>query len=332
MFCETDVFARAARFRAPVCTHLETIESRQNDSSSHFPEGPSQAELKTYRHRPAQQTRDFPQGMEETEMSHTEVGQIRCACLLAFTLSFAPEAARAMETGPDITPNLSPSSPTTRDMQIVLRVRRALMKDEMLATQNVGVIVRDGVATLWGPLTSADEIRRALKTAGEVRGVQSVRCELYIAKGTRPLPPVFVLPETTTPDRAAPTDALASAGQETILTRRNRTPSHLPAPDNGPPPTPSRTALLLTPVPIDAAANEPTTVMAARTEGVPAAIDRLQKADARFGQIDAEWRDGTIVLHGKRKDASAAMAFARLLSEVPGVDRVVLHYAKTKEP
>jgi hypothetical protein len=90
--------------------------------------------------------------------------------------------------------------------------------------------------------------------------------------------------------------------------------------------------VLLTPLLPDAPVEEPTTVTAARTEGVSAAIERLQKADARFGQIDTEWRDGTIILRSKRKDAAAVMAFARILSDVPGVERVVLQYAKRPEP
>jgi osmotically-inducible protein OsmY len=262
---------------------------------------------------------------------HVAGGQTRWCVLLAFAPLLAPATTLANETAPDVAPALPSSAPTTRDMQIVLRIRRALRQDEVFGTHNVGVVVRDGVATLWGPLPSGDEIRRALTAVGDVRGVQSVRSELYVAKD--PLPPVFVLPETTTPDRAAPGDALASAGQQTILANRDRWPARLPASDEGPQlPSASASAMLLTPILLDAPLQEPTTVTAARTEGVAAAIDRLQKADARFGQIEAEWRDGTIILHGKRKDAAAAMAFARLLSDVPGVERVVLQYPKKPEP
>lgn len=262
-------------------------------------------------------------------MSKTAGRQMHWCFLFAIALFVAPGIVCATETGPGI----PPSSPTTRDMQIVLRIRRALMTDDILGPQNVGVIVRDGAATLWGPLTSSDEIRRALKSVGEVRGVRSVNNELYVAKDTRPLPPVFVLPETTTPDRAPAADALASARPQTILIKRDGLPNHLPGTEDGPPSPPApRIALLLTPVPVDARVEEPTMVMAARTEGVSAAIDRLQKTDARFGQIDPEWRDGTIILRGKRQDASAAMAFARVLSDVPGVERVVIQYAKRQQP
>jgi hypothetical protein len=90
--------------------------------------------------------------------------------------------------------------------------------------------------------------------------------------------------------------------------------------------------MLLTPIPLDAAAEEPTTVVAARTEGVPAAIERVQKSDARFGQIAVEWHEGTVRLHGNRNDPAAAMAFARLLSDVPGVERIVLQNPKKPQP
>ena len=261
-------------------------------------------------------------------MLHVTCGRLYWCVLVAL---LAPGAAVAAEITPDVAPTFPSSSPSTRDMQVLLRVRRALRTDDVLASHNVGVSVRDGVATLWGPLPSGDYIRRAQAAVGDVRGVRSVRSELYVAK--EPLPPAFILPETTTPDRAPPRDALASASQPTILTKRDRWPALLPAPDERLRPSPATgAAVLLTPLLPDAPVDEPTTVTAARTEGVSAAIERLQKADARFGQIEAEWRAGTIILHGKRKDAAAVMTFARLLSDVPGVERVVLQYAKRPEP
>src|SRR5262249_12700700 len=65
-------------------------------------------------------------------------------------------------------------APSLRDMGLAVHVRGALMEDAELASYNVGVKVRDGVAVLWGPLPSAELQRRALKRAEEVRGVLSV--------------------------------------------------------------------------------------------------------------------------------------------------------------
>jgi osmotically-inducible protein OsmY len=243
--------------------------------------------------------------------------------LCGFVLLVSPALLAAAETGPELAPTNTDAvpPPTARDLTVLLRVRRALMADDEMAPLNVGVSVRDGVATLWGPLTTKDQVRRALKTAADVRGVQSVRNDLYLAKDTRPLPPLFILPDKL-PERLAPTDALVSADRAGVLAKYDRpqsVPTFLPE---------SRCAALLAPVPLDASPEEPTTVTAARAEGVPAAIDRIQKSDARFGQIGVDWRDGTIVLRGNRNDAAAAMSFARMLSDVPGVERVLLQNQK----
>ncbi len=245
--------------------------------------------------------------------------------LALIVILFAAAPVLAEETGPAICPEAAPvlaPAPTTRDMLVLLRVRQALRADDVLAPMNVGVILRNGVATLWGPLASTDEIQRALKTVADVRGVQSVRSELYVARDCRPLPPLFVLPETPTPGRTAPPDTLASAGPTGMLAaleHRLAAPKMLPAPGSN----------LVAPLPANVVPDEPTTVTSARAESVPAAIDRLQKSDARFGQINVDWRDGTILLRGSnRNDGPAVMAFARLLSGVPGVERVVLQNAK----
>jgi osmotically-inducible protein OsmY len=209
--------------------------------------------------------------------------------------------------------------PTARDFQVLIRIRRALMNDDVLAPMNVGIIVRSGVVTLWGPLANEDEINHAIKSVADVRGVQSVKSQLYVSRGARPTPPLFVLPENT-----APVPEPSRPAKETILTLRDKVaaPTALPAPGS---------ARLMSPVAIETGPEAPTTVTAARTEGVPAAIERLQFADARFAQIDVEWRDGTILLRGNRNDAGAVMAFARQLSDVPGVERVVLQSPKRIE-
>ena len=126
------------------------------------------------------------------------------------------------------------------------------------------------------------------------------------------------------PERLAPTDALVSADRGGVLAKYDRA-NHWAGAESGPTFLPqARSAALLAPVPLDAGPEVPTTVTAARTQGVPAAIYRIQKSDARFCQIGVDWHDGTIVLRGNRNDAPAAMAFARNLSDVPGVERVVL--------
>jgi osmotically-inducible protein OsmY len=262
----------------------------------------------------------------EGDMSLSHFYRPLLGALLGLALAVSPRAASATEfvTTAAQPATAIPPSPTARDLQVLLRVRRALAADDEMAPLNVGVSVRDGVATLWGPLLTSDQMRRALKTTADVRGVQAVRNELYLAKDMRPLPPLFILPDKT-PDRLPPTDALVAADRTGMLAKYDRGG---PAKEIGPASLPVRRAALLAPVPLDAGPEEPTTVTTARAESVPAAIDRVQKSDARFGQIGVAWQDGTIVLRGNRNDAAAVMAFARLMSDVPGVERVVLQNAK----
>jgi osmotically-inducible protein OsmY len=243
--------------------------------------------------------------------------------LLGLALLLAPTAVTATETGPDIAPgtDIASAMPTARDLKVLIRIRRVLTNDDVLAPMNVGIIVRSGVVTLWGPLANEDEINHAIKSVADVRGVQSVKSELYVSRGARPMPPLFVLPENTTPAQ----DPSLPPAKETILTLRDRLAPNESVAATLPTPGGAR---LMSPVSIEAGPEAPTTVTAARTEGVTAAIERLQFADARFAQIQVEWRDGTILLRGNRNDAGAAMAFARQLSDVPGVERVVLQSPK----
>ena len=258
-------------------------------------------------------------------MLKTSLRRMGLIRMLAAALFLVPGATLAAETGPDLAPTPTTTSPTARDIQVILRVRRTLMTDDVLGPQNVGIIVRVGVVTLWGPLTSADEIRQAIKAVKDVRGVQSVRSELYVAKDRRPAPPLWVLPDTPTPDRAAPLEP----ERQTVLAKRDRLPTRLPGDKDGPTSLPvPHTASLLAPVPLEAGPEEPTTVTAARSEGVPAAIERLQRGDARFSQIGVDWHDGTILLRSNPNDPAAVMTFARALADVPGVERVVLQTPK----
>src|SRR5688572_24871811 len=72
----------------------------------------------------------------------------------------------------------------TRDVQIALHVRKALMQEPTLARLNLGVSVRRGEATLWGTVPTWDLADRALRIAGKVRGVYFVRNELRVETGS----------------------------------------------------------------------------------------------------------------------------------------------------
>jgi BON domain len=88
-----------------------------------------------------------------------------------------------------------------RDMMLTLQARRALLRDPVLGPLNLGVHIRNRVATLWGPVPSAElgfkaelclrglvevvEVRNDLLVTGEGAAAQTL---------PSPLPPTFLPP------------------------------------------------------------------------------------------------------------------------------------------
>src|SRR5262245_17761754 len=67
-----------------------------------------------------------------------------------------------------------------RDVMLTYQARHFLDQDEVLANHNIGVKVRDGVATLFGNLPSSDLIQRAENRLRAMKGLRQVQCELQV--------------------------------------------------------------------------------------------------------------------------------------------------------
>jgi hypothetical protein len=116
-----------------------------------------------------------------------------------------------------------------RDMRQTLHARKLLADDPDLAMWNIGVSVRDRVATLWGPVPSAEVAFRAELCLKSMIELMEVRNELFVSDLVRPmraplkidntpkiipseLPPVFPrvprlfepIPERSTSSHATP--------------------------------------------------------------------------------------------------------------------------------
>src|SRR5207245_2442047 len=63
------------------------------------------------------------------------------------------------------------------DLYQTVLARRALQNDALLAPLNLGVRVRQRVATLWGPVASAEAARRAVALLRELPELAAVRSE-----------------------------------------------------------------------------------------------------------------------------------------------------------
>jgi BON domain len=195
-----------------------------------------------------------------------------------------------------------------RDLEIQVRARRALFEDAELAPLNLGVTVQNGVAVVWGPVSSPEMSAKALRTVENVRGVFKVRSEMYVSTtaGLLPQPGLQALPDapeqtsSALPDRRTGTLPFFPGR---LTTKRIDELSGLPKP-----------VTLLTPVvaPEDEAASG----------DVAGALERIRARDERYRSVRFELKNGAIYLRGGKPEN--VMAFAQAISKVPGVERVVL--------
>jgi hypothetical protein len=142
---------------------------------------------------------------------------------------------------------------------------------------------------------------RAVKRIADVRGVYKVRSEMYIS-----------------PSAGAPFDPNA---EKTLPDVPERTASAVP----------DRRTGMLPPLPGRLASNnldqpKPVTLMApvALPDGdVTMEIERIRLKDERYKQVRYEMKGGAVYVRGSGKPEHT-MAFARAVSNLPGVERVVL--------
>lgn len=234
----------------------------------------------------------------------------------------APPSRRADAAGPPV----AKAPDSTRDMQVAVRTRRALSEDPRLAPLNLGVRVRAGVVMLWGPVPSADLKKRAVQKLEGVRGVLQVRTEeLYLAVTPNRVEPLRLplAPEPPTHSQSASPDPVS--GTLGTLTGRAPLPASppvahapgSPAPNRSPP---RRSVSLLPPEGIATPPRQPTTA----PDSLAVRVERLRQAEPRFRAVRAEVRGGTVLLQAGDGEAENVMRFARQLSQVPGVERVVV--------
>src|SRR5262249_926518 len=72
---------------------------------------------------------------------------------------------------------------TFLDLELSLRARRALREDAALNLPNLGVAVRNRVATLWGEAPSGELAQFAENRLCQVLGLTSIRTEMPINPG-----------------------------------------------------------------------------------------------------------------------------------------------------
>jgi osmotically-inducible protein OsmY len=214
-----------------------------------------------------------------------------------------------------------------RDLQLTVHVRRALREDESLGSVNVGVRVRDGVAILWGPVPSAEVVARALARVQTVQGILGVRNETYIALPDRNLEPIPIPLIPPDPQRSASASPDPMSGSLNSLNTAARE-----APDDGaagdPPQATGRHGIASSSPEAPTADHTPRARPVSRPapasgEGLAAAVARLRTGDARFRGLRVDVKGATVEVAGAAEREEDVMALARLISRLPGVERVV---------
>ena len=77
----------------------------------------------------------------------------------------------------------------SRDVRQTITARKMLADDPDLAAWNVGVIVRDRVALLWGPVPSAEIAFRAEVRVRSMIELADVKNELFVSEFAEPMRP-----------------------------------------------------------------------------------------------------------------------------------------------
>jgi hypothetical protein len=213
--------------------------------------------------------------------------------------------------------------------------RRALAQDAELAGLNVGVTVRGGVADVWGSVPSAALAGRVAERVRQIPGLAAVRCELAVV----PRPEAAERP----PDEAPPAATERAAPADGALTGRAGPPGVAPARPASEPSSPRvspSAAVTLGPpaaAPDSPGAGPRPLAGLGRPVALPndtgkgtappdpaAAVEQLRRGDGRFRGLRPEVRGGVVTVGGAVRRGEDLMAFARAVSRLPGVERVLL--------
>ncbi|MCI0461978.1 MAG: BON domain-containing protein [Gemmataceae bacterium] len=244
---------------------------------------------------------------------------IACAAVVGLLLLPPPRTARADDSA-------------WLDLKYELLARRLLLADNALADLDLGVRVRNRVATLWGTVPSAELARHAVTRVKSMPELISVRSELFVdgSAPSRPKPapaapphpgwqfrlpgrPQAVLtkgPATPVPKsppvkwEPSPTGGEGSASQAS-------TPSAVPVGS-------SPAAVAPPAVPQVPVAAEPTSA------GIERAVRQLVQGRERYRRLRVEVVGERVFLSGSVRRWEDVHELSRAIARLPGVSGVTL--------
>jgi hypothetical protein len=193
------------------------------------------------------------------------------------------------------------------DVRLTTEARQSLNADENLASLNLGVMVKAGIATLFGPIPSEELSRRAEARVRVVTGMQNVRNELHVAE------PDFrdLRRHLKSVEKA---DSAHQKVPEPILVLDPTGSMLSPTRHVQPPPVSTMFSLTrsdpapatIAPAPVDPSGE----------------IERLRRRDKRFTHLNATCSSGVVTISGSLKNWPDLWEFADALAKLPGIDRI----------
>jgi BON domain len=231
-----------------------------------------------------------------------------------------------------------------RDLQQEVLVRAALANDPGLQPLNLVVRVNDRVATLSGPVPTRELARRALETAKRVAEVRDVQDKMMVQFEERrlALPLVAQTPPSLPPAIGKP--AIDPPSTTTVL-------HHAPPQTVGvwvpviPQPPQQRPIVGVALLPytttqpgatgaVSLAKELPATKPASPPDAgaIASAVQSLIQGQERFHRMRFEFKQGKVYLSGMVYRWSDLHELAQAITQLPGIEGVVLSDVKTEPP
>jgi hypothetical protein len=207
--------------------------------------------------------------------------------------------------------------PSVRDLTLTVHARRLLLEDPVLSPLNLNVSIKGNVARLWGLVPTEDLRTMAGKKIQKMPGVFFVRNEITV--GTRSPDPLQLHPDGPTQSASASPDR----GTGSLAVLASRSPGALdPSVREGSQELAPQGIALLPPVALGRKGSDHNPEADAGPDAVDAAIERIRTAEPRFRAVPILRRDASVILHASPDQGELAMALARELARVPGIESV----------
>jgi len=245
-------------------------------------------------------------------------------------------------SGADPKEDNNPGRPTYNEIEVTCRGRKALNSEPRLRPLNLFVRVKQGVATVSGPVPSEELARLAVQILEKVSGIYEVRNQLNLVKApvTQPLfIPLQNEPPTQTqsafPDlRPSSRGTLAGRNGENLSGPAKQSGT-IPFPETAPNPfplprpveVPSEGITLLPPVALPEGTRPSGQFQPEvdRLAVLRASVEQLRRVDRRFRPLQVEIRDAqTLWVYDDPWHGEDVATFSEGLRRLPGVRSVVI--------